>query len=318
MKKLLYIALLSVLGLFCVSCFDDATINSTGTAVVSMAKTAYQVKENKGLFYIPILVSGERNGDVEVDIEVTPSSANCQENVHYLVTSKHLVIPAHKNSVNVEIKAIDDRSINEDRSFMLIIKDVKGAVKADSDTQKTLITLLDNDNIPYDRIDGTWIVTAVNRLNSSGVGDSVSWNAQLRTVPDEDGEGYGTLVTMSPWRMWNGDTYEGVLPIQHTLSFRYNASSQTATLNLKLGEVMASEFALGGENEDGLNLTSCTLLSATPTSLNYTTNGNLVGTVNEDFTKITFNLPLMGLLLDANNTPFSYWFWYEDIVLTKK
>lgn len=318
MKKILSVSLIGLCALFMMACADDVKYN-TNESTVRFGQTEYTVKENKGFFTIPVMATGERNGVVEVDVEIVSLSANCVEDEHYIVTSKHVVIPANKTSVNVEVKTVDDRVINEDRKFGLKISHVKGAVSVDPAYASIAVTLLDNDNIPYDRMGGTWTVTATNMITDSGeASEPVSWETQLITVVDEEEEGYGSLLTMSPWRMWNGDTFEGQLDIKHTLSFHYNASSQTATLNLKLGEVMASGFALGGEDEDGLNLSDCTLLSATPTSVNYTLNGTLIGTVNAEFNKITFNLPLMGLLVDANNTPFSYWFYYTNIEMTRK
>lgn len=298
-----------------VGCEDDSNLNTYADATVSMGQPALTVKENKGLFTVPISVEGDRNGAVEVDVVVNSTDPACQEDVHYLVTSKHIIIPHDKKVGYVEIKAVDDRKINADRTFEVQIVSVRGAKVAEANS-RTLITLMDNDDIPYDRMSGKWTVTATDLLQEAGPTE-VNWQTNLTTVADEGEDGYGVEITMSPWRMWTGDTYEGSLDITHKLVFRYNAASQTATLELKLGQTMAEGFALGSENEDGFNMTYCTLRSATPTLSNYTTTGTVVGSVNEDFTQISFNLPLMGLLYDANNRPFSYWFYYSDIVLTR-
>lgn len=316
MKHLIYICSLVIAAFLMVGCSDDNTLNTKEEATVSMGEANYKVKENKGLFTIPVYVQGDRNGAVEVDVEVKSITPECVENVHYLVTSKHITIPANKNQGYIEIKAVDDRTINADRSFVVTIVAVRGAKVVEAKKEST-VTLMDNDDIPYDRMAGKWTVKAVDLLNPDGETE-ISWETTLSTVIDEESDGYGINITMSPWRMWSGETYEGQLEISHNLIFHYNASSQTATLDLKLGQVMAEGFALGGEDEDGLNLSNCTMRSATATSLGHTVNGTVVGTVNEDFTKITFNLPLIGLLYDANNMPFSYWFYYQNIVLTRE
>ena len=316
MKHLIYIYSMVVAALLMASCDDDNNLNTLGEATVSMDQPAMMVKENKGLFNVPISVKGDRNGAVEVDVEVKSTDPTCVEDVNFLVTSKHIIIPHDKSVGYVEIKAVDDRTINADRTFVVEIVKVRGAQLAEA-SKLTTITLMDNDDIPYDRLGGKWTVTATDMLQEAGPVE-VTWTTNLTTVSDESEEGYGTNITMSPWRMWNGETYEGQLDIMHNLVFHYNAASQTATLDLKLGQVMAEGFALGGENEDGMNLTSCTLRSATPSMNNYTTNGTIVGTVNEDFTQITFNLPIMGLLYEANNRPFSFWFYYENVVLTRE
>lgn len=307
------IALIFSLCLF-TSCKEDEQMNTTD-ATVSMGEMTYSVKESKGLFTIPVVVSGEQNGDIQVRVEVKSESANCKVDENFIVTSTIVRIPASKKSVNIEIKSIDDRIINEDRKFSVTIVDAVGA-KIDSSSKQTLVTLIDNDDIPYDRMDGEWVVTATDML-AEMPGD-ITWTTRLTTVIDDSEEGYGSVITMSPWRMWNGETYEGAIDIKHSLIFSYNASSQTATLTLKLGETMCEGIILGGENEDGLDLTNCLMRSATPTQTSYTITGSVIGTVNSEMDKIKFNLPVMGLLYDANGTPFSYWFYYTDIEMTKK
>lgn len=295
------------------SCKDEENINSSD-ATVSMGEMTYSVKESKGLFTIPVVVTGEQNGDIKVRVEVKSETANCKVDENFIVTATDVVIPSNKKSVNIEIKAIDDRIINDDRQFSVTITNVVGA-KINTANNKTLVTLIDNDDIPYDRMDGEWEVTATNLLTEAS--EKVTWTTRLTTVVDDSEDGYGSLITMSPWRMWNGETYAGSINIKHTLMFSYNASSQTATLTLKLGETMCEGVILG-DKEDELDLTNCFMRSAAPTQTSYTLNGSVIGTVNSDLNKIKFNLPIMGLLYDANSVPFSYWFYYSDIEMTKK
>lgn len=312
-KHITYILFALVCSLCLFSSCDEKKPMNTTDATVSMGEMTMAVKESKGLFYVPVVVSGEQNGEIRVKVEVKSESSNCTVDKNFILTSADIIIPANKKSVNIEIKSIDDREINDDRQFSVSIVNVNGAKVGSSN--KTLVTLLDNDDIPYDRMDGEWIVTAKDDIDE---GRQISWTTRLTTAIDETEEGYGSLITMSPWRMYDGETYEGVLDISHTLAFKYNAASQTATLTLKLGETMCEGIILGGENEDGYDLTNCLMRSAMPTQTSYTTTGSIVGSVSSEFDKITFNLPIVGLLYDANGTRFSLWFSYSDIVLTKK
>ncbi len=316
MKKFLYtiVAALAVgaSSLTLSSCSDDDTINSAA-ATVGMGQSTHTVKENKGLFTIPVVVNGEQNGDIKVAVEVKSLSANCVVDENVIVTSTEVVIPASKKSVNIEIKSVDDREINDDRQFSVTLVSAEGA-KISETEKTTLITLLDNDNIPYDRMDGEWIFTAANMFKEDTPVES--WETRLTTVVDDDEPGYGSVITMSPWSIWTGDSYDF---ISHTLLFKYNASSETATVTFKLGEMMCDELVLGGDNEEGFDLTNCSLRSATSSPLSgYTMSGSVVGTVNSDFTEIKFNLPLEGILFDANGKPYSPWFLYESITMTKK
>lgn len=305
-KKLSYtiLAIAAVL-MFFTSCQKDENWNSTD-AVVNMGKATYNVKESKGLFSVPVAVTGEQNGDIEVTVEVVANDPKCVEDTHYIVTSKKVIIPASKKEVNIEVKAIDDRIINEDRSFTIKIANAKGA-KIGTETT-TLVTLMDNDDIPYDRMDGIWIVTA----NENG--QTVSWETKLSTIVDEDEEGYGTQITMSPW-MVNGQEVYDIISLN--LKFSYNTSSQTASVEFLLGDVMAEELDFR-QKEEETNLASCTLRSATTTATGYKTNGSITGAVNEDFTKITLDSPLVGLIYDTNDVLTYMWFYYTDIVLTRK
>lgn len=302
------IAVAATMSIFC-SCSDDDM--NTAEATVSMGEATYSVKENRGLFTIPVVVSGEQNGDIKVAVDVRSVSSNCMVDKHFMVTSTEVVIPSSKKSVNIEIKTVDDREINEDRQFEVSISSVQGA--SIGTNKNTLITLIDNDDIPYDRMDGIWTVTATNMLTDDTT--PATWETRLSTVVDETEAGYGSIITMSPWTIWDGESYDF---ISHTMLFNYSASSQTATVTFKLGEKMCEGIILGGEDEGGFNLTSCFMRSAAPTQTGYTTSGSVIGQVNSDFTQITFNLPLMGLIYDANSMPFSYWFYYSDIVMTKK
>lgn len=308
------ITMCCLMALMFVSCTDDSTINTTN-AVVGMGSSTFSVKENKGIFTVPVVVTGEQNGDIKVTVKVSSTDPSCVEDKQFMVTSKNLIIPQTKKSVNVEIKAIDDRIINPDRSFIITIDKVEGAAISETASATTVI-LRDNDDIPYDRMDGVWTVHATDMLADEP--EDITWETRLSTVVDEDSAGYGSVITMSPWRMYGGETYEGTLDIKHTMSFVYNQASQTATVSFRLGETMCEELVFGGEDEQGYNLTNCLLRSATPTQTNYTFNGRVYGTVNNDFTKITFNLPLLGVIFDANESPYSYWFYYSNIEMTRE
>lgn len=306
MKSIFKILSLSLAVFAFAACSDDEPINSND-ATVCMGEAEYSVKENKGIFTIPVVAEGERNGSILITVEVKDFDQSCVENKNYIVTSKSIIMPKEKNTVNVEIMAVDDRELNEDRKFSVSITAAKGAKVGGQNT--TLVTLLDNDNIPYDRMGGIWTVTAVNELSEKP--ETVSWDMQLVTAIDESEPGYGKTITMVDWRTWDGEVYDF---LSHTASFNYNERTQTATLDLTMGEVMADSLSFGTSPE----LMYCSVRSAIPTQTSFSFNGTVVGTVNEDFTKVVFNLPLLGIVQDSNARPYSYMFWYSDIVMTKK
>jgi hypothetical protein len=91
---------------------DDDGWNGSGDAVVSMANQEITWKENKGSstpVYVPITVTGERNGNVQVTVQVKETGENpAMDDIHYIITSKTIVIPADATQGKIELRTIDD------------------------------------------------------------------------------------------------------------------------------------------------------------------------------------------------------------------
>lgn len=299
------------------SCQDDDDYN-TKAATVGMGKTTFSVKENKGIFTIPVVATGDRNGDVLVNVEVEPVGNDCVENEHFIVTSKKIIIPKSKESANVEIKAIDNRAINADRSFIVKIVSVKGA-SCDDNLASTTVILLDNDNNPYERLAGNWTVTA---YVDDTYTETYTWNTTITTV-DEDDDAYGKELIVSPWV---NDDYTF---LSHVMHFKYDASSEKVSLVLPLGKTMGEGLDFGKDdlNNDfsSASIISASINGATNSML---TNGSYAGEVSSDFTTITFNLPFLGLIMNeqgqtmqtvANGyTYISPLFYFTKMVFTLK
>lgn len=310
------ITLLLLAGATFVSCSEDEKMN-TSNATVSFFTAEHSVKESKGIFNVPVIVTGEQNGPIEVNIEVSSNDANCKEDVHYLITSKKLIIPANKKEVNVEIKAVDDRIINEDRHFSLHIASTNGAT-IDSNHATANIILMDNDDIPYERMSGVWTVTAKNLLSESGE-DPISWEMNLNIVDDDD-PSYGSVITSTPWAAWDGSIPvfdENGQTLSHTMSFYHNESTGKTTVDMKMGTIMASNLNFGTA-ENGADLSNATIRSATMglTGLMYT--GNITGIVNDDFTEIKFSNPVYLIIYSTAGNPTMYYGGFDNITLKLK
>lgn len=294
---------------------DNCDDMNTGEATVAFANTTFSVKESKGLFYVPVVVTGKQNGPIELDVEVIENDELCRKDVHFLVTSTHIKVPAHKSQVNVEIMSVDDRIVNADRKFQLRIVRAKGA-EVSSTAGTVDVTLRDNDNIPYERIGGTWTVEATNTLSESG-NDPITWTATITTVEDESDPTYGSALTMSPWPAWDGSipTFdEAGQTLSHPLVFHYNEATKTATVDLTFGSIMASGVDFG-TGEDGTDLSKATVRSATPGMTGLVYSGTMVGTVSKDFDEIKFNLPVLGIIFTNSATPYQYFFGFDNITM---
>lgn len=306
MKKI-FLLIVACTGLLLTSCSDDDKFN-TGDAAVSMGQAEYSVKENKGLFSVPLSVTGTQNGPIEVTVGVTVTDKNCVEDKHYLITSKTVTIPASKNTGRIEIKLVDDHIINEDRTFDLTITDVKGA-KLNLTQATTHVTILDNDDIPYDRMGGSWTVTATNLMSENY--EEVTWTTSFQ-VYDDDDPLYGREYKVSPWPDWTGEVLD---ILSFPLNFKYDESTRKATVTIQLGSTIGEDINF---NSDGSNpdLEHCNIIIATPSSTGHSTSGVLTGTVSEDFETITFDYPMMGLIVSSTSQPYAYFFNFSNMKFT--
>lgn len=316
MKKIFSIitcltAALCLLG----SCSDEEKIN-TGNAQVSFAQTELSVKESKGIFYVPINVSGEQNGTIKLSISVSSNDANCKEDVNYIITSKDIIVPENKTLVNVEIKAIDDRVINADRHFTLHIDNANGA--SISGNSSVNVTLLDNDDIPYERMAGTWVVSAINILSESGK-DPISWETKLTIVDDESDPSYGSVINSEPWAIFDGSIPvfdETGKTLCHAMTFHHNESSGKTTVDMKMGTYMASDLDFG--IQEGVDLSKASIRSATMGMAGLTYQGTITGTVNDTFDEITFTNPVFEIIFNTAGQPFMYYGGFDNITFKLK
>lgn len=316
MKKIYSIitCLAVALSLF-TSCSDEEKIN-TGSAQVAFAQSELEVKESKGIFYVPITVSGEQNGTIKLSVSVSSNDADCKEDVNYIITSKNLIIPENTKEVAIEIKAIDDRIINSDRHFSLHIENANGATIGGNKTAN--ITLLDNDDIPYERMGGTWVVTATNILSESGK-DPISWETKLVVVEDETDPTYGSLITSKPWAI-----FDGTIPVfdeegqtlSHAMYFHHNESTGQTTVDMKMGSYMASNLNFGSEGS--IDLTKASIRSATMGMAGLTFSGTITGVVNETFDEITFSNPVYEIIFTTSGSPYMYYGGFENITFKLK
>lgn len=305
--KNLFLAIIACSALFFMACSDDDSFN-TGDAIVSMKNPVGSVKENKGIYTVPIAVTGVQNGPIEVTVAVSVVDNSCVEDEHFLVTSKTVTIPASKTEGRIEIKTVDDHVINDNRTFDVTITDVKGA-RLDESLATTRVTIMDNDDLPYDRMGGKWTVTA-NNLQSE-VQEEVTWTVNLQVYDDDDPQ-YGLSYTVSPWMDWSGNVQD---MLSFPLYFSYNEVTNKATVKIQLGSVMAEgvNFNSDGSNPD---LEECSIVIAAPSSSSFSTKGEIVGTVSEDFKTITFNYPMMGIIYTSKGQAHGYFFSFSNIKFT--
>lgn len=163
-KLFLLVAAVAFFG----SCSDDKeTQNTNKDVVVEMESPTFSAKEGAGAVRVPIKVTGKTNGNVYVTLAVKPVGDNpAKEDVHYYVTDKTITISDETGYV--EYRAVDDKEINDDRTFEFEIVEAKGATIGAQKSCK--VTIVDNDKNAYDRIQGKWQLTG-----KDIDGKTVSW-----------------------------------------------------------------------------------------------------------------------------------------------
>ena len=273
------------------SCSEEELSWNSSAATVSMEQAELVYKENKGMVNVPIVVDGELNGPVEVTVEVAEIGENpAMEDVHYIVTSKTVLIPADATSGKIEFKTVDDADINEARTFVINIKSVNGATVGE--TASTTVTLKDNDSQFYEKLQGRWKMTS-----SAG-----TWNINI--IGAEEGEeGYNEVFQVTGIMGYDWTSM--------TMFYNYDVATQTGYVYIPFGYIFAQgvDFGLGGTQD----VATGTVVDG---YINF--DGGILGTWNEDFTEITFEDKLLyGFLLD-NGAPNGYtWFNCSGIKMVK-
>ena len=272
-------------------CSEEELSWNSSAATVSMEQAELVYKENKGMVNVPIVVDGELNGPVEVTVEVAEVGENpAMEDVHYIVTSKTVLIPADATSGKIEFKTVDDADINEARTFVINIKSVNGATVGE--TASTTVTLKDNDSQFYEKLQGRWKMTS-----SAG-----TWNINI--IGAEEGEeGYNEVFQVTGIMGYDWTSM--------TMFYNYDVATQTGYVYIPFGYIFAQgvDFGLGGTQD----VATGTVVDG---YINF--DGGILGTWNEDFTEITFEDKLLyGFLLD-NGAPNGYtWFNCSGIKMVK-
>jgi len=148
------------------ACSDDKTTNPADVTV-EFEQSSYSVLESSIQLNVPIVVSGDNKGDIQLQVEITelaPSPAVADHN--FTLTSDRLSIPAGVKEVSLQFLLNDDSEPNDDRSFKITFASVDNAgIGANS---SCTVTLQDNDNNPYNGLQGAWKIYYRDMANKGG------------------------------------------------------------------------------------------------------------------------------------------------------
>lgn len=298
--KNIFLSLLAATAL--VACSDDDASWNSGAATVEMGQPTVSVRENAGIFNVPVVVTGEQNDYIRVTVEVAETGTTpAMEDVHYYVTSKSIVIPADATSGNIEISAVNDNDVNDARTFTVTIVSAEGATIGQQAT--TTVELRDEDSDFYEKLKGDWTITGIDA--NDGI-TPISWSGTITGV-DEGEDGYGEVLYLSGF---GGYDFMVV-----TMLYHYDVTTQSGSLEILYGTMMASQ----------VDADLPTLIDVYAGYLNgdniVVDNSSFSGTWNDDFTKITFNpdSELWGWFTETGTTNLNGYYMgaIKNIVLAK-
>lgn len=227
------------------SCSDNEEDINTEQCTVGFESEEVVINEaTTGYTNIPINVSGYRNGSVQIKLEAAPVGEDgAVEGKNYLITDKTLNINADTLStgtLNVEVKVLDDNEINEDRQFTLTIVSAKGA---EIKTQKTTVTIKDNDGDTYLAFFGTWTLKAKQPVYDEsgqqipGAYNDFSADVTISGTTDENNADYESILTASCLGMFNVSVS---LDCSWRFRYSYNKETRQGTLGFICGDLVAS------------------------------------------------------------------------------
>lgn len=289
---------IGIIGLAMTACSDDDEFNTAGDVTVGMANTELTIsKQFNGTFYnIPIVVDGKANGPIRVTVEVSGVSDNpATEGEDFQITQKTIVIPADKNTGNIEFYPIFKGTETESSQTVFTIVKAEGAQIANSAT--TVVTL--KVPTPYEKFQGAWTASTADwwdgtetiyALNCSGI---------------QEGEpGFGSTVYFSGWMGYTWVIFTGI--------YEYDETTGGGTLSFEIGQTIAEEvnFGSSGIRDVGLASVSDGFLVA---------RGTIVGQIDETQTTITFDpdAAFLGSLMNNGSLTTSLWFGFDHLVITR-
>lgn len=126
--KYLKLLAFSLLPLAMVSCDDDDEVMNSGNATVQFSEATITTRESTSMLQIPILLSGDHDGDVRVTAKMSGNNANFELDKNVIITTEHLVMPAGVESVNLEVHLdVANEAIDGGRTITFEIESVEGA-----------------------------------------------------------------------------------------------------------------------------------------------------------------------------------------------
>ncbi len=296
MKFFKYIAILAI-GVFTLSsCSDDNNDYSVNTASgvgVSVESSEMIVNEAQNLINIPLVVTGNPNGYVKVNVKVIGTDDPDQEQAiadsHFYVTSTHVNIPADTKTASVQIRLQNSEERDPDRYFRIVIDKAEGATIEPLNTCTVMIQ--DRKSSPIYALSGKWSL-AFNDYDGVKVETP---NARLEVINSETGQ--------CKFKPFYPSLYS---ELELEVLLRPDDVTGEYIMSIPLGTTAA----------EGLQFTGLGECSVIVTDTNRNDSGSIVGTWNDDNTVVTFQDGI-ALCVFSEGVNKGFWDILTNLVFTK-
>lgn len=303
-NKILAIALTALTFTACSD--DDVNYNTAADVTVEMQDATLKYAEdqlsNTQFFKIPIVVTGESNGRIDVSLEIGEIGENpAVAGENFVITSTNIIIPEGRNVGYIEFYPKGDDVENPDRQFTITIVDAKGAKIGTQAT--TVVTLLDNELMiknAYTDIQGAWTAS----FTDPDDGTSYDYPVIVTGVA-ENQSAYLKDITIVGWRGYDDFAITGQISC--------DPSTGETVLSFKMGQKM------GEGNFTGLGLCDVKLIGAT-LDFYYKDASSFTAVSNPELTEISFQPDgdyLWAGGVYKNGQIQGIWYFEENVKLTR-
>ncbi len=296
-----------------VSCEQEPA--GKGDATIGFEKETYVYKESAGLVKLPIQFTGEpKTYPISFDIvaEVEGTEIKIEELVHFTQTKGLKYAGNPSAPCFLEFQIYDNQVINDSRFINLTITNVSGAELAG--TGKAVLELADNDNNPYERLMGNWVLSGTSPFTGAIASTEVNISGGFST----DEETVNFEKTLVCWGMAGKQVEVKGEPVKQPVWY-FTYDGENETLILQTGTLMANVFTFGlGNNEE---VYTAALYVNEEGKLVYSMDyDGVTATWSKDMNTITFakNTGIYAsIYADGVDTEYG-WDGYLDVTMTRK
>lgn len=287
---------------------DDNGLNSASDVTVDFEGATMEVNEDQDFFEIPVMVTGETNGDIKVTIEVeAPETVNDQtavENEQFMITSYTITIPQGKAVGAFEVRNLWEQGVvTPDKTFKVKITKVEGAQIGSIATSAVTIINIDN---TYTSLLGRWTLSATNFKT----GDPVSYVVTFSMPSSPEPEEVGHLICAFNYQ----EDADMFIPIWFDIN---ENNGKVEYVGIPLDNLTSNYYYNFGDPVGNALLCTSSIYNNS-----WVQQGTIDGEINEEYTEITFGdqYPLVNRLVaypSFEYLGYTYGKQLIDIKLTK-